>query len=356
MTTQTIDETKQAAFGEKMMEVMNHGFLGLTLSAGHRTGLFDSMSTLDRATSEEHARHAGLDERYVRELLGGLVTGGIVEYFPEDQTYRLPPEHAAFVTRAAGPDNIAAMLEYLGLLGSVEDQIVECARNGGGVPYSSFTRFHELMRQESGAIFDATLLESTLPLVPGLPEQLERGIDVADIGCGSGHAIGLMAEAYPASRFTGYDFSEQALGVARQEAADRGLSNATFELQDVGKLDVVEGYDLITAFDTIHDQAEPRKVLANAARALRPGGTFLMVDIAASSNLEDNIDHPLGPLMYTISTFHCMTVSLALGGEGLGTAWGEQKAQELLKEAGFTSVDVHRVEGDIQNNYYIARR
>ena len=116
------------------------------------------------------------------------------------------------------------------------------------------------------------------------------------------------------------------------------------------------GYDLITAFDAIHDQAQPAQVLAAIARALRPGGTFLMVDIAASSNLAENGEHPLGSYLYTVSCMHCMTVSLAQGGAGLGTMWGEQVALRMLAEAGFSQVEVRRVPGDIINSYYIARR
>jgi SAM-dependent methyltransferase len=106
----------------------------------------------------------------------------------------------------------------------------------------------------------------------------------------------------------------------------------------------------------VHDQAQPRVVLKNVARALKPGGTFLMVDIKASSRVHENLDHPMATFLYTTSTLHCMTVSLALDGEGLGTMWGEQKALELLSEAGFTNVAVREIEGDIFNNYYIARR
>jgi cyclopropane fatty-acyl-phospholipid synthase-like methyltransferase len=187
-------------------------------------------------------------------------------------------------------------------------------------------------------------------------DRLEAGIDVLDVGCGSGHAINVMARQYPNSRFTGYDFSEEGVAAGSAEAKAWGLSNARFVAMDVAMIDESNAYDLITAFDAIHDQAAPTKVLASIARALRPDGVFLMVDIAASSNLEENADHPLGPAMYAISTMHCMTVSLALGGEGLGTMWGEQLARQKLAEAGFTSVDVKRVEGDIFNFYYVARK
>ena len=201
---------------------------------------------------------------------------------------------------------------------------------------------------------DARLLQTTLPLVDGLVDRLTSGIDVADIGCGSGHAISLMAAAFPASRFVGYDISEDALAAARTEASAKKLRNARFEARDVAALDSVASFDFITSIDAIHDQAHPGRVLAAIRRALRPGGVYLCVDIQASSDLAKNREHPLGPFLYTISTMHCMTVSLALGGEGLGTVWGEELAVAMLREAGFVRVEVKRLEKNFMNIYYIA--
>jgi SAM-dependent methyltransferase len=356
MATHQLDEGRVEAFGERMLEALNGASVTLMTSVGYRTGLFDTLAKLAPSTSQEIADAAGLNERYVREWLGAMVTGRVVEYDPQQRTYSLPPEHAASLTRAAGPDNIAAVAPYIPLFGSVESEVIECFRHGGGVPYSAYPGLHEQLDNESRPIFDATLVDKTLPVVPGLVERLEAGIDVADVGCGSGHAINVMAQAFPKSRFTGYDFSEDGVQRGKAEAEALGLRNAGFEAKDVAELDAAGRFDLITAFDTIHDQAQPRKVLREIATALRPHGTFLMVDIAASSNVEDNIEHPLGPTLYAFSTLHCMTVSLALDGEGLGTAWGEQKAKELLAEAGFDRVDVRQVDGDIFNNYYVASR
>jgi 2-polyprenyl-3-methyl-5-hydroxy-6-metoxy-1,4-benzoquinol methylase len=193
-------------------------------------------------------------------------------------------------------------------------------------------------------------------LVDGLPERLSSGADVADFGCGSGHAINVMAQAFPASRFTGIDFSEGAIAVGVQEAARLGLTNATFESQNLEQLDEREAYDVITVFDAIHDQAQPARVLENIYRALRPGGVFLMVDIKASSRLEDNVGVPLSTYFYTCSVMHCMTVSLAADGAGLGTVWGRQLATSMLADAGFADVRVAEIESDPINNYYIAKK
>lgn len=260
------------------------------------------------------------------------------------------------LTRAAGPDNLARLAQYIPLLGEVEQRIIECFRSGGGLPYSEYPRFQALMAEESGDVFDAALIDVVLPMVDGAHELLRAGADVADIGCGSGHAINLMARAFPASRFTGYDFSPDGLAAGRAEAAQLGLTNATFVAADVARLDIAENYDLITVFDAIHDQADPAAVLANIHRALRPGGRLLMVDIKASSRLEDNIGKPLATHLYTMSTMHCMSVSLSSGGAGFGTCWGHQLATSMLADAGFTDVQCREIESDPINSYYVARK
>jgi 2-polyprenyl-3-methyl-5-hydroxy-6-metoxy-1,4-benzoquinol methylase len=356
MTETLLDPHRVEVFGARIGGVLNDGFLALLMSIGHQVGLFDTLAELPSATSPEIADATGLNERYVREWLGAMTVAGVIEYDAARRTYWLPREHAAFLTRAAGPRNVAGSMQLVALLARVEGRLVDCFRDGGGVPYPEFTEFHRLMAEDSGAVFDAALLDTVLPLVPGLPDRLAAGIDVADIGCGSGHAINLIASAYPRSRCVGYDFSTEAVAAGRSEAAARGLVNAEFVVRDVAALGEVERFGLITAFDAIHDQAHPAAVLAGIATALRPGGVFLMVDIEASSNLEDNVDHPFGTFLYGISTMHCMTVSLALGGDGLGTVWGRQKAVQMLTDAGFTSVTHTQIPADDFNAYYLARK
>jgi SAM-dependent methyltransferase len=350
------DLVKSEAFAGQMVSILNNAAVALMISVGHQVGLFDAMATLPQATSVQIAVAAGLDARYVREWLGAMVTGRIIDHSPDDETYSLPPEHAAWLTRGPGSNNLAMQTQYIPLLAQVEDRIVECFRKGGGVPYSAYPHFQRLMGEESRAVHNASLIGAILPLVPGLVPRLQAGIEVADIGCGSGHAINLMARAFSQSQFVGFDMSEEGIASGRAEAQQMGLSNAHFEVRDVTRLDVPSRYTLITAFDAIHDQAQPARVLQGIANALAPDGTFLMVDIAASSRLGENLDLMLGAFMYTVSCMHCMTVSLAQGGAGLGAMWGEQKARQMLAEAGFTRVDVKRIEGDLFNNYYIATK
>jgi SAM-dependent methyltransferase len=356
MQTKQIDNARLEAFQQNVVAMYNDAALALMTSIGHRTRLFDTMGTMESATSQEIADAAKLNERYVREWLNAMVVGGIIEYDPDTNTYSLPAEHAACLTREATPDNMAVMAQYFSILGHVEDKIVNCFQHGGGVPYRDFHRFHQVMAEDSGQTVLPALLDSILPLAPGIPQALKNGIDVLDIGCGSGRAAVLMGKTFPESRIVGYDLCDDAIFAAQEEAEREGLENVRFEIKDVTTFNEQEQYDLITAFDAIHDQARPDLVLKEIYAALRPGGVFLMQDIAASSHVHQNLDHPIGPLIYTISTMHCMTVSLAQNGMGLGTAWGEELAHSMLKDAGFIRFTTTRLPHDIFNTFFVATK
>lgn len=348
----TTSPTETEEFGDRMVRMLSDACTALLTGIGHQTGLFDALAE-GPATSDALATRAGLNERYVREWLGGMTVAGIVRV--DAGTYTLPAAHAAWLTEAAGPNNLARAMQFVPMLAEVEQPIVDCFRQGGGLSYDHYPRFHALMDSDSRAVVDAALLDLVVPMVDGLDARLRSGIDVADLGCGSGHAINVLGQAYPASRLVGYDFSEEAIARGRAEAATLGLENVRFEVCDVATLEETDRFDLVTAFDAIHDQAHPGQVLAAAARALRPEGAFLMVDIKASSHVENNIGNPFAPALYTFSTFHCMSVSLADGGDGLGTVWGRELATSMLADAGFGRVVVHEVEDDPFNDYYVCR-
>lgn len=357
---QSFDDDKAAHFADRFIGDLNAGAICLMASVGYRTGLFDTMRGMMPATSQEIAAAAGLNERYVREWLGAMVTGRIVEVIdPGRLTFQLPDEHAAFLTRVAGADNLAMFTQYIPLLGMVEDDIVECFRNGGGVPYSRFPRFHSVMAEESALTVIAGLDEHIIPLVPRLPERLSAGLRMLDVGCGQGRAITKLAAEYPNSSFVGLDLSEEAIAHGREEAATRNLKNLDFRAQDLSDFDrtaPLEEFDIITTFDAIHDQGQPLNVLKGICRALKPDGHYLMQDIKGSTYPHNNLDHPIGPLLYTVSCMHCMTVSLAQGGEGLGAMWGEEKTREYLALAGFKDVQKNELAHDIQNNWYVVTK
>jgi 2-polyprenyl-3-methyl-5-hydroxy-6-metoxy-1,4-benzoquinol methylase len=326
-----IDKEKPEVFGENLLDMLNHGALALMISIGHRTGLFDIMDGLSGSTCQEIAHEAGLNERYVREWLGAMVSGKIVDYESLSRKYSLPVEHSQWLTRKASPNNMAVFAQYISVMGSVEDKIVDCFDRGGGVPYEEFKRFHQVMAEDSFQTVVSALIEHILPLVPGLTDSLEQGIRVMDVGCGSGLALILLAKNFP-------------------------KSDLNLEVMDVSDWNAKEAYDLITTFDAVHDQAKPDMVLKKICHALKSDGTYLMQDIAGSSRLENNLDHPAAPFLYTISCMHCMTVSLAQNGAGLGAMWGRELAVEMLKAAGFSQIDVKQLPHDFQNYFYVVTK
>ena len=356
MSEHTFNEAKSEQFAEKMLTILNYGAINLMISIGYRTGLFDVMSELDPSTSHEIAEASNLDERYVREWLGAMVTGEIINYDPDKKSYFLPREHAAWLTRKSVPNNIAVTAQWAAVLAAVEDQIVNCFKNGGGVRYEEFDRFHEVMSDESNQTVIAPLIDQTLPLIPGIKEKLEEGIDVLDVGCGSGFALVHLAKEFPNSNFTGYDLSQEAVNRGNAHAADHGLTNVELIAKDVAEIENEQKYDFVTTFDAVHDQADPDRVLENIYRILKDDGVYLMQDIAGSSHVHNNMDHPLGPLLYTTSCMHCMTVSLSQNGKGLGAMWGKELATEMLNNAGFTEVEVIEQPHDPINYYYIIRK
>jgi SAM-dependent methyltransferase len=252
---------------------------------------------------------------------------------------------------------VSPISELVTTLGPRVPLVVEAFRHGGGIPYDDYRPdFTRAMDAIGRGTFDELLIDELLPLADGLVDRLDAGIRVADFGCGTGHAINLMAKAHPASTFVGYDLADDAIATARTEAACVGLGNAEFEVRDVLSVPREPGFDAVFAFDAVHDQADPTGVLDRVMDVLRPGGWFVMVDTNANTDLADNLDHPLGPFLYAVSTLHCMQVSLAEGGVGLGTVWGRQLAERMLAEAGFVDVEVHEAPGDPLNLVYVSHK
>lgn len=354
MTTESFDPDRAQEFGGRLVAMFTDAMNTLMIDLAARTGLFDALAAAP-GTSAALAERAGLQERYVRECLGALVTSAIVDYDAASATYTLPAEHAACLT-GGGAGNLSPMARITSLAAQHVPGVATAFRAGGGVPYEAYRpEFTELMDGLSRGLMDAQLVGGILPLDPTLPGRLEAGLRAADVGCGTGHAVNVMARAFPASTFTGFDFSAEAIDAARKEAAELGLANATFEVRDAATLPPAS-FEVVFAFDSIHDQKDPAGVLGAVHDALVPGGQFLMMDIKANSALEENVGNPFAPLLYGISTLHCLTVSLALGGAGLGAVWGERTARQMLADAGFTVDGVHDVPEDPMDSVYLARR
>ena len=355
----TLENTNGKDFSERLIRVLNNGALSLMISIGHKTGLFDALSKFPSPQTSEHiAKIAKLDERYVKEWLACMVAGKIIEYDGSNQKYYLPLEHSEYLARSAGLNNLAVSFQYISPLGNVENKIVECFKKGGGISHSEYPRLQQVQAEETSRVFDSSLLEDIIPLVKGLTSQLKSGISVLDVGCGRGHALNLMAEAFPNSKFYGYDTSKEGIESARAESRQKGLSNVFFEVKDVSSFDEAPQFEFVTAFSSIHGQSKPTKVLQAIHKSLKNNGIFLMQDIASSSNLQENKDNLMAPTLYTLSTMHSIAVSRSFDdGDGLGAMWGKQKAEQKLREAGFgENIEVYEVPGDILNYYYVARK
>lgn len=353
--TATFDREASDALLQRMRSAFQGTVVVLMVDIGRRTGMLDALAK-GPATPQELAERAGTHERHVREWLSALAVGEVVRYDATDGRFSLPPEHALWLT-GTSHTNLAGLASMLTGLAHRNDDVIEAFQTGGGVHYDRYRpHFTHAMDSLGRARYDALLVNGYLPLAQGLPERLRAGVRAADVGCGTGHCLNLMAQAFPASTFVGFDIAEDAIALARAEADAMGLTNVTFEVADVLHLPTDPAFDVLFAFDAIHDQADPAGVLARIRSALAPGGMLFMLDIKASSHLEDNLADPGNIVMYGISVMHCMQVSLAVGGAGLGTAWGTQLATRMLHEAGFDDVQVHtELPADPSNCIYVCR-
>lgn len=356
MEPDAFDRAAAEGFAERIAGVLDSGAVAFMLSVGHRLGLFDVLAGMPPATSDEIATRAELAERYVREWLAAMVTARIVTYDPAGRRYALPPEHAACLTRGAPLGNLALYGQHVALMGAVQDRVLACFESGEGMRYDDYPCFHQVMAEDSGQTVAAQLFEVILPLAPGITEALETGIDVLDAGCGRGEALRAMAARFPASRFTGYDLGADAIAFADDAARAAGLPNVRFEIRDLTGFDEVERFDFVTSFDAVHDQKDPEGLIRGLHGALRPGGVYLMQDIGGSAQLENNLDFPMASLLYTISCVHCTPVSLGQGGAGLGTMWGWETAEAMLRGAGFATVERHTLPHDPMNVWFVARK
>lgn len=354
MSTIEIDPQQAEAFMGQLMGIYTGSMLSYMIDIGARTGLFVAAAA-GPATSEGLAQRAGLTERYVREWLGAMVTGGIIEYDAATETYTLPPAHAAALT--PGPMNLAPFAQFNTHLGKHVHQVAHAFRAGGGVPYAEYRpEFMDVMDGISRGVYDAFLIDAYLPLVDGLVERLQDGTHVADVACGAGHALVLLARAFPNSTFVGFDLDDGAIARARAEARGAGLDNVTFEVRDVARLTTTSPFGAVFVFDALHDQVDPAGVLSHIFDALEPGGVLVCKEPHGADSLAGNIGNPMAPILYSASTLHCMTVSLAHGGAGLGTMMAEGVARQLLTDAGFVDVTVHDAPGDPADALYVAHR
>jgi len=353
-TQPQIDEAKLETFMGKIIGDLGGTTATIMCMIGDRLGLFKDLVANGPATSAEMASRAGINERYAREWLGGMASAGYLEYDPASSRFTLPAEHAPALAQEAGPMFVGGVYQILvGMLGPFED-ILRAFQQGGGVPQSAYDdNMWDGLERFTNSWFENLLLQQWIPAMPGVQSKLERGVSVADVGCGRGRALIKLAQAFPNSRFVGFDVFGPTIVKATSNAEASGVADrVSFQQLDVSK-GLPEQYDVITTFDVVHDAVDPRGLLRGIRQSLKPDGSYVLLDINCSDKPEENAG-PLGSLFHGFSIFYCMTTSLAGGGEGLGTlGLPESKVQELCAEAGFSNVRKLPLENPFNNIYEV---
>jgi SAM-dependent methyltransferase len=351
-TTQAVDEAKVEEFVGKVLTDVSGLTTTVLASIGDRLGLWKSLAAQGPATSTELAERAGINERYAREWLGGMASAGYLDYDPATESFTLPPEHAAALAQEGGAVFFGGAYQMvLGML-STYDGVVDAFKTGGGVHQSAYDNdMWDGMERFTLGWFNNHLVQEWIPLLPGIQEKLEQGVDVADVGTGRGWAPIRLAEAFPNSRYVGYDVFEPTIERARANAREAGVADRVrFEHLDASK-GLPEKYDIITTFDVVHDAVDPRGLLRTIRESLETDGTYVCLDINCSDKLEENAG-PLGAFFHGASVLYCMTTSLANDGEGLGTlGLHPPKLSELAAEAGFSDVWQAPMENPFNNLY-----
>ena len=333
---QTIDEKKLNEFVGRAVSDLAAGYGGVMISLGRKLGLYKALAHNGPQSSLEVATRAGCAERYVREWLNSQAAGGYVVYHPSSETYELTPEQAKVLADEESPFYIPPAWDVPSSMWFDEDKTIAAFRTGEGVPWGDHDgRLYRGVAAFYNNAYRAQLVQSWLPALDGVVEKLAAGATVADVGCGHGLSTVIMAEAYPNSRFRGFDTHEGSIEAARENARKAGVGGRVrFEVADA-KGYPAEGFDLVTFFDCLHDMGDPVGAGRHARNALADDGTVLLVEPFAHDRVEDNLN-PVGRLYYSASATLCLAHSLSDdGGTALGAQAGERRLAAVFREAGF---------------------
>ncbi|MEU3255109.1 methyltransferase domain-containing protein [Streptomyces sp. NPDC006997] len=337
-TQHQLDEARVEAFMEKALGDLSGTMAVGLCHLGDRLGLFRRLAGRGPASSGELADALGLHERYVREWLRGLTAAGYLEE-PEPGRFALPPEHAPALAEESGPMFLGGVYQMMPAALAPYERLAEAFRAGGGVRQGDYPDpLWDGMSRFTGAWFESVMIDDWLSTFPHVVEKLERGVDVADVGCGAGRALTVLAKAFPRSRFTGFDNFPAQVERARAHAERSGVADrVTF-----ATVDAVQGlpgrFDLVTTFDVVHDAADPQGLLAAIRAAVKDDGDYLMLEVNCADRPQDNVG-PVASMLYGFSVFYCMTTSLASDGAALGTCgMPETVVRDLTTRAGFREV------------------
>jgi SAM-dependent methyltransferase len=330
-----MDDAKLHEFMGKLVTDLGGTAMIASMVLGEELGLYRAMASSEPISADELARRTGCNPRLVREWLNAQAASGYVEY--ADGHYRLPPEQALALAVEDSPVYVAGGASVLASLFLDKDKQVAAMRGNGAVPWgdhhpSMFFGVEKFFRPG----YKANLVSAWLPSLDGVVSRLEAGAKVADIGCGHGASTVIMAQAYPKSRFFGFDFHRPSIETARQRAVEGGVTDRVTFIESTAKGYAEGGFDLICFFDCLHDMGDPVGAARHAYKALTPEGTVLLVEPFAGDRVQDNFN-PVGRMYYAASTFLCTPNSLSQEvGRGLGAQAGEGTLAEVFAEAGFT--------------------
>lgn len=337
MDTLVSETSRLEAFVAHAVGDLTAGYVGVMVSIGSKLGLYKALAGAGPLSAKELARRAGCAERYVREWLNAQAAGGYVGYHAASDTYELAPEQAAVLADEDSPFYLPPAWEMPAAMWADEPKALEAFRTGRGVAWGE----HDPRMACGVAAFyrngyKASLVPQWLPALDGVVAQLEAGIAVADIGCGHGHSTLLMAQAFPNSRFHGFDTHAASVAAARELAREAGVADrVTFEVANARDY-ADHGYGLVCFFDTLHDLGDPVAAARHAAEVLAPGGTVMLVEPFAHDRVEDNLT-PVGRLYYGGSTLICCAHAISEGGKlVLGAQAGPKRLAEVFRKAGFT--------------------
>ena len=335
-----LDENKLHAFVGKMLGDLGGAFSVPTVRLGLRLGLFKALHGHGPATAAELANAAGgLSERYVREWALAQAANGYVEFDGASEKFSLAPEQAMVFVVEDSPIYLEGAFDVVAAMIEGEPKVEQSFRTGAGVRWGD----------TAGCLFCATgtffrpgyvnnIVQNWLPALAGVEDRLKAGAKVADIGCGVGFSTLLMAEAYPNSRFVGYDFHEPSVEQANSHAKTHQLSDRVRFVATSAKAIAETGFDLVTSFDCLHDMGDPRGCAGHVRRMLKDDGTWMIVEPIAGDRPEENMN-PVGRLYYNASTMICVPTSLDQEvAEGLGAQAGEAKLAEVVRAGGFSQV------------------
>ena len=338
MASTAIDQGKFEALMGKTLGDIGAAMSMLLAYVGDRLGFFRALRANGPGTSEEIAAAAGLDERYTREWLSGTAAAGYVDYDPQTRRFSLSPEAELIFAAEGDPRCLQGFFQAVKSAFDDEEKSTEAIRTGRGLGWG----------ERSPCCFGGTdrffrpgyamnLIGSWIPALAGVEEKLRAGAKVADIGCGHGSSTLLMAEAFPQSEFVGFDFHAPSIEAAREKARASGATNVRFEVAAAKDFPGSE-YDFACIFDALHDMGDPVGAAAHVRAALKPGGSFMVVEPLAGDALEENL-HLLGQIFYGFSTLACVPASKAQEvGLALGAQAGEKRLAQVLRDGGFTSV------------------